>query len=198
MNSSSQKISRSRRIIGALAVVVMLWICGCGDFFAEKPTELRVESILSDLRRVTVVSDANIAVPDIYKKPPKILETKDGVRLFYFTRYHTVDKLSGLIKEQLGYKVSQSPATNQLIINCPVRQEAETVLEFLKQVDVPPIQVKIDCLVSELYADVTMDWETTVKIENLFGEKITLGGKVIDDVLLPAFPGASLRHRARE
>ncbi len=207
MNSSSQKISRSRRIIGALAVVVMLWICGCGDFFAEKPTELRVESILSDLRRVTVVSDANIAVPDIYKKPPKILETKDGVRLFYFTRYHTVDKLSGLIKEQLGYKVSQSPATNQLIINCPVRQEAETVLEFLKQVDVPPIQVKIDCLVSELYADVTMDWETTIMIEDLFGEKITLGGKTVtevivgtitQDVLKPAFPGASLRDEARE
>ena len=206
MSGSSRRISRSQRIVGGLAVVVMLWICGCGDFFAEKPTELQAESILTDLSKITVVPDANISVPDIYKEPPEILETKDGVRLFYFTRYHTVDKLSGLIKEQLGYKVSQNPATNQLIINCPARQEAETVLEFLKQVDVPPIQVKIDCLVSELYADVTMDWETTIMIEDLFGEKITLGGKTVKeviagtvtDVLLPAFPGASLREEARE
>lgn len=196
--SSRRKISLSRRTFGALVVVVMLWICGCGEFFAQKPTELLVESILSDLRRVMVVSDANIAIPDIYKEPPRILKTKDGVKLFYFTLYHTVDKLSGLIREQFGYTVSQCSPTHQLIINCPTREETETVLEFLKQVDVPPIQVKIDCLVSELYADVTMDWETTIMIEDLFGEKITLGGKTVKDVLLPAFPGASLRDEARE
>ena len=118
-----------------------------------------------------------------------------------------MEKLAGLIKEQLGYKVSQSPATNQLIITCPTRQETETVLEFLKRVDVPPIQVRIDCIVSELYADVTMDRETTILIENLFGEKITLGGRVenifddkgklIDTIVYPAFPGAALRDVAR-
>jgi len=94
-----------------------------------------------------------------------------------------------------------------LIIKCPNHQEAQIALQFLKQVDVPPIQVRIDCLVSELYADVTMDWETTIKIENLFGEKIYLGGKTVQEVLTestvievlkPAFPGASLREKARE
>ena len=43
-----------------------------------------------------------------------------------------------------------------------------------------------------------MDWETTIKIENLFGEKIYLGGKTVEAILKPAFPGASLREKARE
>jgi len=144
------------------------------------------------------VTNPNIEVPYIYKQPPAILETKKGVRLFYFTQHHTVDKLAGLIKEQLGYVVSQSPATNQLIIECPTPEEAEIAIEFLGQIDVPPIQVKIDCIISELYADLTMDRETTLKIENLFGENIYLGGKTVGNVLKPAFPGASLRDEARE
>ena len=208
MSGSGLKISCSRSIVGFGAVIGMLWICGCGDFFAQRPTERQAESILSDLSRITVVPDVNIPVPDIYKEPPRIIETKAGVKLFYFTRYHTVEKfagpvksdgtqLPGLIQQQLGYKVNTNPATNQLIIDCPSRQEAETALEFLKQVDVPPIQVKIDCLVSELYADVTMDRGTTVKIENFLGEKIFLGGKTIGGILRPAFPGASLRDEAR-
>jgi len=179
-------------------LAALLLLNGCADFFAEKPTELQSQAILSDLSRIRIVPDINAPVPHIYKEPSYILETKVGIKLFYFTQYHTVDKLAGLIKEQLGYTVSQSSPTNQLIINCPTRREAQTALKFLKQVDVPPIQVKIDCLVSELYADVTMDWETTIKIENLLGEKITLGGKEVDSVLLPAFPGASLRDEARE
>ena len=208
MGNISRKANLVQKMIAGAALMVMLFICGCGDFFADKPTELQAESILRDLSRVRVVSDANIAIPDLYKQPPKILETKDGVKLFYFTRYHTVEKFAGsikpdgtrhpgLIQQQLGYNVNANPATNQLIINCPTHQEAQKVLEFLEQVDVQPIQVKIDCLVSELYADVTMDRETTIKIENLFGE-LTLGGKEVDNVLLPAFPGASLREEARE
>ena len=179
-------------------MITILSICGCGEFFDEKATEIQSKSILSNLSAIKTVPDSNISVPYIYKQPPGILETKDGVKLFYFTKYHTVDKLSLLIKEQLGYKVSQNPATNQLIIRCPNHQESQIALQFLKQVDIPPIQIRIDCLVSELYADVTMDWETTLKIENLFGEKIYLGGKTVEGILKPAFPGASLREKARE
>jgi len=198
MGNTSNKITHSQKIIGFFAVITILSICGCGEFFDEKATEIQSKSILSDLSAIKTVPDSNISVPYIYEQPPEVLETKDGVKLFYFTKYHTVDKLSGLIKEQLGYKVSQNPATNQLIIRCPNHQESQIALQFLKQVDVPPIQVRIDCLVSELYADVTMDWETTLKIENLFGEKIYLGGKTIEGILKPAFPGASLRDEARE
>ncbi|MCK4697391.1 MAG: hypothetical protein KAT53_03690, partial [Dehalococcoidia bacterium] len=118
----------------------------------------------------------------------KRIKVKDAIKLFYFTKNHTVDKLSNLITEQLGHKVDTSSPTNQLIINCPDDEEADKVLEFLGMVDVPPIQVNIDCIILERFADVTMDWETTIMIEDLFGERITLGGKVV---------GASLRESKR-
>jgi hypothetical protein len=194
-----------KRLLWCLGILIaMLVICGCGDFFAEKATELQAQSILHDLSRIRPVAEPNVPLPYIYKQPSKIIETKKGLKLLYFTKYHTVEEFAGsadtpgLIQQQFGYQVSQNPATNQLIVECPTREETETILEFLNQVDVPPVQVKIDCLVSELYADVTMDWETTIKIENLLGEKIVLGGKTVDGVLLPAFPGASLRDEARE
>ena len=198
MGDKRQKIGCCHLIIAACAGLYILFSTGCGDFFAQKPSELHSKAILNELEQIRTVSDPNIGVPYIYKEPPAILETKKGVRLFYFTHHHTVDKLATLIKEQLGYTVSQSPATNQLIIDCPNPEEAQTTLEFLGQIDVPPIQVKIDCIISELYADLTMDRETTIQIENLFGENISLGGKTVDEVLKPAFPGASLRDEARE
>jgi hypothetical protein len=58
--------------------------------------------------------------------------------------------------------------------------------------------VNIDCLILERFGDVTTDWETTIFIENLLGEGITLGGKTDNEGgLLPAFPGASLREARR-
>ena len=148
--------------------------------------------------QIREVPDLNTPLPDIYLAEPKIMKGKDDAKLFYFTKHHTVDKLAGLVKEQIGYTVSQSPATNQLIVKCPTVDDAKAAIEFLNMVDVPPIQVNIDCLILERFADVTMDWETTIKIENLLGERITLGGKTdASGNLLPAFPGASLRESKR-
>ncbi|HUV42128.1 MAG TPA: hypothetical protein VMW23_10105 [Sedimentisphaerales bacterium] len=211
---SKEKLSCSQKVIISSAVLCMLGMCGCGDFFAEKATELQAQAILRDLSRIRTTPDPNYPVPDIYKQPPKIIETKKGMKLLYFTKHHPVEEFAGkgnapgLIQQQFGYNVSKNPATNQLIVECPGREEVQTILDFLKHVDIPPIQVKIDCLVSELYADVTMDWETTIKIENFLGEKIGLGGKevqvfntagdLVDTILKPAFPGASLRDEARE
>jgi general secretion pathway protein D len=186
------------RLWWALPILSLLCFGGCGNFFAQKPTELESRSILEDLEQIREIPDLNTPLPDIYLAEPKITADKDGAKLFYFTRHHTVDKLSTLVGEQLGYKVSQSPATNQLIIKCPTVDDAKAAIEFLNLVDVPPIQVNIDCLIVERFADVTMDWETTLKIENLLGEKITLGGKTDESGnLLPAFPGASLREGKR-
>ncbi len=69
-----------------------------------------------------------------------------------------------------AYTVTANPATNQLIVRCPQEQDIDAVMEIIKETDIPPIQVRIDCMVSELYADLTMDRETTLMIENLFGE----------------------------
>jgi len=80
----------------------------------------------------------------------------------------------------------------------------------LQQVDVPPIQVRIDCLVSEVYADKTLDHSTTIRINELFGEDIFVGPSGLkftvpattatgleEAATFPAFPGAVLRDVAR-
>jgi len=196
------------RLSWVLPILSLLWISGCGDFFAHKPTELQSKSIIQDLKQVRELPDLNTPPPDIYLAEPRIREGKDGAKLFYFTKHHTVDKLAALIREQLGYTVSQSPATNQLIVKCPTVDDAKATIEFLNEVDVPPIQIRIDCLISEIYADNTLDWETTVDIFDLLGEDIRLGGSarafgknvselVAEGSVLPAFPGASLRDVAR-
>lgn len=191
-------------------------ITGCGDFFAEKPTEMESRNILRELSRIDLAPKNKFFEPDIYKKRPVIVKGKVGemtdARLYYFTRHHTADKLAALINTQfikkffdakgkpfpvLDYSVSPNLSTNQLIVRCPTVGDAEQVLEFLELADVPPVQVRIDCLISEVYADHTMDWETTLMIENLLGGGISLGGKKTDGNLLPAFPGAALRDVAR-
>jgi len=229
MTSSGQNVSRSQWLIAAVTVAVVLLVGGCGDFLSGKSTSLQSQSIIRDLNKIEPVSDPNIAVPEIYKEPPKIIEQMVGgtpeFKLFYFCMYHTSDELKKIVHEQFAtklftaepdakvttvtdYTVSSNPATNQLIARCPAREDATAVLELLEMIDVPPIQVKIDCLISEVYADMTLDWETTLEIENLFGEGIRAGSSaqpfgtgvaelVEEGAVLPAFPGASLRDIAR-
>ena len=213
----NRKISRLQTIISGLAVSAMLLICGCGSFFAEKPTELQSKLILREISKIDEVPDPGVTIPDIYKTPPVRIEQTVGggteFKLFYFCRYHTSDELAKIVNEQFAtklfnekgksstvadYTITSMSATNQLIVRCPTKEDIDAVAELLELVDIPPVQVRIDCLISEVYADVTMDWETTILVENLFGEKITLGGKVTEaGVLLPAFPGAALRDAAR-
>jgi hypothetical protein len=95
-----------------------------------------------------------------------------------------------------------------LIIRCPTQEDIDAIKETLQFVDVQPIQVKIHCLISEIYADMTFDRETTIEIENLLGESIAMkpGGTafgadvrqlIMDDEYLAAFPGASIREIQR-
>lgn len=225
MISSIEK-GRSRWLIGVLGVAVVLWIGKWGDVFAQTDTEQEAQAILNRLK-MNLTEDPNVPLPEAYTAPPVIREQIVGGlpewKLFYFCRNHTSDDLKKLIHEQFAtklfdkkgketkmvdYTVSSLPSTNQLIVRCPSQQDAEAVLEVLDEVDVAPIQVKIDCLISEVYADMTFDRETTVAIENLFGESITMkpGGTafgadvrdlVLEDEFLPAFPGASLREVGR-
>lgn len=194
---STNRLYRAGALI--LTCFGLATVPGCGEFFAQKPTELQSRNILKELSQINTVADPNTRIPDIYTNPPVILEMPGkGVKLFYFTRHHTPAKLTVTIQEQLGATVSVNEAVNQMVIECTSREDAELTLSFLELIDVPPIQVRIDCLVSELFADVTMDWETTIQIENLFGESVALGGKVVEGTLLPAFPGAALREPARD
>ena len=228
MTSSGQNDSCSRWLITALTVGLVICVGGYCTLFAQTNTEHNAEKALSDLRIDTTVDDPNIPIPEIYETPPRIIEQVVGgkaeFKLLYFCRQHTSDDLKKIVHEQFAtqlfnekgkstnisdYTVSSNPATNQLIVRCPLREDVEAVLELLEAVDVAPIQVKIDCLISEIYADFTFDRETTIEIGNLFGEDIAMkpGGQpfgtsvqdLIDegDELLPAFPGASLRELIR-
>ncbi|HUT47415.1 MAG TPA: hypothetical protein VMX36_14135 [Sedimentisphaerales bacterium] len=209
-----------------MTVLVVHWIGGWGYISAQTDTENEAERTLRDLK-INIAPDPNVPIPEAYRAPPKIFEQIVGGtsewKLFYFCRYHTSDELKKIIHEQFAskvfnekgksvtvvdYTVSSSPATNQLIVRCPARDDIDAVLETLNQVDVKPIQVKIDCLISEVYADMTFDRETTIAIDNLFGERVVMNPAgtafgadvqqlVQDDEYLPAFPGASLREVAR-
>ena len=213
-------------LIEVVGAVIVLVFAGWGSSLAQTDTEHEAEATLNGLK-INLTEDPNVALPQAYTAPPKIFEQVVGGssewKLSYFCRHHISDDLKKIIHEQFAtklfdkkgketklvdYTVTSHPHTNQLIVRCPAQQDAEAVLEVLNEVDVPPIQVKIDCLISEVYADMTFDRETTIAIENLFGESVTMkpGGTafgadvrqlVLEDEFLPAFPGASMREVAR-
>jgi hypothetical protein len=226
MAGNRHKVFHSQWFMGAVVLAVMLWIAGNVQLRAQPTTEDEASDTLAKLQ-IRDVPEPNIPMPEIYTREPVIIEqTVSGVpewKLFYFCKYQPSSDLKKIIDEQfsdkkidpkgkesvtLEYNVSSNPATNQLIVKCPTQEDAHSVLDALNQIDVPPIQVKIDCLISDIYADFTYDRETTIAIENLFGENIALkpGGTpfgadvqqlVEDDEYLPAFPGASLRELIR-
>ncbi len=226
---NTKNINRSHCAIICFLVLIILFICGCGDFFDEKTAYLESQRIRDDVRvrALTPVDDPNAMLPSIYQEPPKIVEQVVGgnkeFKLFYFCRYHLAAELKQMIIEQFAqklfdkkgksqtipdYTVSTNDATNQLVVRCPMREDVEAVLETLQMVDVPPVQVRISCLISEVYADDTLDWETTLEIGDLLGAGITAGGSarlygadvldlITETAPLPAFPGASLREITR-
>ena len=230
MHNNSQKTGYRQILTGISAILAILWIGGCNDSFAEKPASIQSQKILDDLGKVEITSEPNvISIPEVYKKPPRFVEQsvngKSEWKLFYFCRYHTSDELKQIVHEQFAtelfdqkgkstalpdYTVSSNSATNQLIVRCPTKEDIDSVLVLLQEVDVPPIQVKIDCLVSEVYADKTIDHSTTLMIRELLGEDLwaapsglnfadvtsTATGLAEADVA-PAFPGAVLREVAR-
>jgi Flp pilus assembly secretin CpaC len=227
MMGSSLRIGRPRGFI--LAAAVVLWTGGLGSIFAQSDTEREAEKTLRDLQIDVMAPEPNAVRPEAYRTPPKIVEQIVGGaaewKLFYFCRYHTAEELKTILREQFttkvftakpkptettvaNYTVTSNPATNQLIVRCPTREDIDAILETLDLVDVQPIQVRISCLISDIYADMTFDRETTIEIENLFGEGVALkpGGNafgadvqqlIMDGTYLPAFPGASLRELQR-
>ncbi|MEJ5258957.1 MAG: hypothetical protein WHS88_02080 [Anaerohalosphaeraceae bacterium] len=207
-----------RELIISGTLAFLFFTVGCAQepseqklrtFFERKSTEIESRLILNELSQVRENPHIANPLPLLYRQPPIRLKVPDGVKLFYFTKHNPsgdlsfrspdkakekeVHSLAGALRD-LGYKVSSNPTTNQLIIHCADEAEADRVLDFLERIDVPPIQVHIDCLILERFGDITMDWETTLLMENLLGEGITLGASKYPR---SAFPGASLRESRR-
>lgn len=186
------RISRLCLRIGVYAGLCIA-MSGCGDFFAKKSTEIESKAVIRDIARVRENPHIYNPLPEMYRSAPQRLALSDGVRMFYFTKHHPAKDIADELKK-LGFKVSQNPSTNQVVIHAADEDECDIVEEYLLRTDVPPIQVHIDCIILERFGDVTKDWETTILIENLFGEQLTLGeGKYPG----AAFPGAALREARR-
>jgi Flp pilus assembly secretin CpaC len=175
-------------MLGFIAV-----LSGCGDFFAKKPTEIESMEILNELSQVRE-SPKSADLPHAYLQPPSCLAIKDGVKLFYFTRHHPAGELAALVEQQMGIPSTVNSATNQIVAYCKDQPQADAVQQYLELIDVTPVQINVDCLILERFGDVTMDWETTLLVENLLGEQITLGETKYPN---PEFPGASLREAER-
>jgi Flp pilus assembly secretin CpaC len=214
MTESCRKPSCHKYLLLASALLSTMGLCGCQDWPDERSTAIEAQNILHDLSRIETIPDPNIPRPAIYKSPPKKLKQIVGGaeewKLVYFCRYHTAEEMKKIISEQFAtklfdekgkstqvtdYTVTANPATNQLVVRCPLEPDVDAVMEIIQETDIPPVQVRIDCLVSELYADLTVDRETSMMIQNLFGEGIKLSGQENNNNL--AFPGAELRDPAR-
>jgi Flp pilus assembly secretin CpaC len=207
-NNYSSNDGRRRGTCGPVGVLLsLLVLAGCSGKYDSKPTELESMNILRDLESVKPTTGTGISKPDVYTTPPSIEEIvvagQPEVKLYYFCQYHSADNLVTLLNTQfvqpmmdrkgaplpvIPLTISTNPATEQVIVTCPAKVQAQQVLEFLQMVDVPPIQVRVDCLISEVYADHTLDWETRMEIQNLLGTNVNLSGKL---------PGAALRDLAR-
>lgn len=226
MSKSNREVSRHEWLIGVLGVIIVLWVGGEGDLFAQMDPERETEATLNNLK-IDIIADSNTPMPDAPKRPPRIFEQIVGGtsewKLAYFCKHYKSGDLKKILQEQFAtalfdkkgkgtkivdYTISSISHTNQLFVRCPSEEDARAVLALLDEVDVAPIQIKIDCLISEVYTNMTFDRETTLAIENLFGESVAMkpGGTpfgddvrqlVEDDEFLPAFPGASLREVAR-
>lgn len=175
---TSEFTDRCRRAFRTIVFLIIPVCAGCGSFFEKRSTEMEAARVLKELREIQAKPQMDNPIPDLYLQPPSRLEIKGGVKVFYFTHHHSADYLSQLVREQMDIEGLPHGATNQLILYCSDHSQADAVLGYLEKVDVPPVQVNVDCLILERFGDVTMDWETSVFIENLLGENLTLGEKL--------------------
>jgi len=193
MRYSEKQVVRSAFGFCVLMCIVAT-LSGCGDFFSQKPTEIQSRAILKELSEVRESPNIQNPLPEVYRQPTERLAIKGGIKVFYFTRHHPAANLAVLVQQQLGVQSTINPATNQIVAYCTNDAQADAVQQYLELVDVTPVQVNVDCLILERFGDITMDWETTLLVENLLGEEITLGESKYPD---PVFPGASLRESER-
>lgn len=214
MGNSRLRVYGHGGLLLGFLLLAPLSLHGCHDWPDERVTAIEAQDILREVSKIQPVPDPNRSIPHIYKSPPKklrqIVGGSEEWKVVYYCKYLTADKLEKLIESQFSLKifdakgksetvphfaVASNPGTNQLVIGCPSEQDADAILAVIQEIDVPPIQVRIECMVSEIYSDLTVDRETSLEIQNLFGEGITLSGP--KGAAEPAFPGASIRDSTR-
>lgn len=63
-----------RRLGWILTIAALLFFGGCGDFFAQKPTELQSQVILNELRDVEENPNVDNPLPEVYRRPAERIE----------------------------------------------------------------------------------------------------------------------------
>lgn len=214
-----------------ITLLLPLFVMGCQSSIDSTSDHIRENAWKVITTQETEPSEPTEESPtlDIYKKPPRINnyinnDGNDVWGVLYRGRNHTPEELEKYVKaffadmeidpktkQQISipnYSTLIDEGTNQLTVKCPDEALAKTVLQFLEDHDDPPVQVKITCLISEIYADMTFDRETTLQLENLFGEHFTTMGtgrslgsdvpNIIDQGnIVPNFLGGSPRDPLR-
>lgn len=196
---------RSRRFLSILVTLVSLSVCGCTDlehFFDRTAIDKHSKDLIREMGHIETARDVNTPIDATYTGPPEIVTTPKGTFVFYNARFQPPEQLSTLLKSTLGVTVSTNAKINQCVIKCDSQEDAQLVIDFLDKMDKRPIQVEVDCLVSEVYADLTLDYETTLAIEDLFGNgdgTIRQVGDVLADAIkiTGTLPGASNRDVVR-
>ncbi len=180
-------------------------LAGCGDlhrFFDTSQIERHSRDLIQEMSDIEPVPEARVEAGELYATAPEVVSTPKGTFVFYCTKYQAPEQLSKLLTDNLGVKVTTNTKINQCVVKCESAEEAPLVIDFLARTDVKPIQIQVDCLVSEVYADQTLDWETTLDIQDLFGSgdgTMRQVGDVVADAIEVSgtLPGASNREVTR-
>ncbi|OXU14715.1 hypothetical protein [Sedimentisphaera salicampi] len=179
------------KIITALFSALLLF--GCGEVLDEKKTEIEAKRLLEAASEIRKDLEVDRPVPDRISSETEIQKTSQGVKLFYYTKNHSPKYVENMLKREFKVGTARLDSANQLIISCGNEKLANEILDFIKIIDIPPIQVRINCVIVENYADLTMDKETRVEVEEVFSSDVAMTPKGEG----PSFPGASIRETER-
>jgi len=184
---------------------MVVGLSGCSDlqqFFDKSQIERHSRDLIQEMSEIEPVPEAKGHEGELYETAPEVVSTPKGTFVFYRTKYQCPEQLSKLLMDNLDVKVTTNTKINQCVIKCESYEEAPLVIDFLAKTDVKPLQIQVDCLVSEVYADQTLDWETTLDIQDLFGSgdgTVRQVGDVVADAIEVSgtLPGASNREVTR-
>ncbi|AQQ09263.1 General secretion pathway protein D [Sedimentisphaera cyanobacteriorum] len=186
------RISNSALTIFTVLFSALLLI-GCGEVLDEKKTEIEAKRLLEAASEIRKDLEVDRPVPERITSDTEIQKTSQGVKLFYYTKNHSPQYVENMLKKEFKVGTARLDSANQLIISCGNEKLANEILDFLKLIDIPPIQVRINCVIAENYADLTMDKETRVEVEEVFSSDVAMTPKGDG----PSFPGASIRETER-
>ncbi|MHC4216139.1 MAG: hypothetical protein ACYSWP_22525, partial [Planctomycetota bacterium] len=85
-----------------LAALILVFLTGCGDFFAQKETRLQSQQIVSELSQIRENTNVTNPLPEFYRQEPELIEVTDGIKVVYYCKNHSAEHLAKLIDTQFS------------------------------------------------------------------------------------------------